>query len=74
MSDLRASDVLGGTSIGIRYAEVLLSIFLRSVEFLGEKNILLFLLKDKANKANKVFLLAFYCNFALIDINIGPNE
>ena len=46
----------------------------RSVEFLGEKNILLFLLKDKANKANKVFLLAFYCNFALIDINIGPNE
>ena len=47
---------------------------LRTVELLGEKTLLLYLLKDKAKKAKKVFLLAPYSYFAMIIINISLNE
>ena len=47
---------------------------LRNVELLGEKTLLLYLLKDKAKKAKKVFLLASSSYFALININISLNE
>ena len=46
----------------------------RTVELLGEKTLLLYLLKDKAKKAKKVFLLASSSYFALININISLNE
>ena len=46
----------------------------RTQEYLVEKHISLFLLKDKANKSNNVFYLVSHSNFALVNIDIGLYE